>query len=515
MKKTIVFVLVLAILLCAGCAKSDVGDGKVTQPGQTTQPSETTPQKPVVQGDPLALVVGEHEIYTSELTYYYVDAIFQYCQQYSQYISYILDMTKPLDQQTYGEDGSTWAEMFLQSGVENARNTYALYDAAVAVGHELGEQERADLDSMEKDMQEYAKENGYDSADEHLRSVYGQRASLQTYRKFYEVSVMASSYYNAYSQQLKESYDDAALREFEKDNGYQYDSYSFASTFVDAESFESQEDMVAAVQALSSKENDTLEELDAAIAKMQADLGVEEAKRTGATVSKDTRYPKLSSVMAEWLRDRTRQEGDIVALPYETTTIGSDGEEVRTFKGYYVVLFLGRNDNMVPLVDVRHILVAFEGGTKDATTGQIVYSDQEKQAAKTAAEALLEQWKTGEATEDSFAQLANKESDDGDGTTGGLYEDVYPGQMVVNFNDWCFDESRMSGDTGIVESVYGYHVMYYSGDSDMTYRDYLVTGDKYNEDMTKWTTELFDSAKMEKKDLSALDGSLSIQDLLS
>ena len=515
MKRAIILILIFAMLLCAGCTRSASGDGQTTQAGESTQPSETTPQKPEVQGDPLALVVGEHEILTSELTYFYVDVIFQYCQQYGSYIGYLLDLEAPLSHQAAGEDGSSWADMFLASGVDNAKNTYALYDAAVAAGHQLSDREQEELDTLAEDMEKYAKESGFSSADEHLRSVYGERASLESYMAFCSVSALATSYYNAYSEQLKESYDDATLRGYEKDIEYQYDSYTFASTFVSADRFATRDELVAAVQLLSHKDNDTLEELNAAIARMEDELGVEEDKRSPATESKDVLYPKLGSVMSDWLRDRTRQEGDIVAIPYEETATGSDGKEVTTFKGYYVVLFQGRNDNFFPLANVRHILVAFEGGTKDALTGQTSYSDQEKQAAKTAAEALLKQWQEGEATEDSFAQLANKESDDGDGTTGGLYENVYPGQMVVNFNDWCFDESRVSGDTGIVESVYGYHVMYYSGDSELSYRDYLVMGDKFSEDMEKWTTQLFGSVEAQEKDLSGMDRDLAIKDLLS
>ena len=33
--------------------------------------------------------------------------------------------------------------------------------------------------------------------------------------------------------------------------------------------------------------------------------------------------------------------------------------------------------------------------------------------------------------------------------------------MVEEFNDWCFDAARKPGDTGIVETPYGYHVMYF------------------------------------------------------
>lgn len=126
--------------------------------------------------------------------------------------------------------------------------------------------------------------------------------------------------------------------------------------------------------------------------------------------------------------------------------------------------------------NVRHILVAFKGGTKDSS-GNTTYSAAEKLAAKKEAEQLLKQWKDGKATEDSFAELANKESDDNNGkvTNGGLYEDIYPGQRVTNFNDWCYDDLRQSGDTGIVETEYGYHVMYFVGNSETNYREYMIT----------------------------------------
>jgi len=124
---------------------------------------------------------------------------------------------------------------------------------------------------------------------------------------------------------------------------------------------------------------------------------------------------------------------------------------------------------------------------------------------------FLEIWDTARfnefciASEESFADLANKHSDDGDGTTGGLYEDVYPGQMVTNFNDWCFDESRKTGDYGIVESPYGYHVMFYSGDSELTYRNQMVSNDKLNADLESWQKALNEAAKVEKIALELVD----------
>lgn len=112
-------------------------------------------------------------------------------------------------------------------------------------------------------------------------------------------------------------------------------------------------------------------------------------------------------------------------------------------------------------VDVRHILLMVEGGTtgEDGTT---TYSDEEWEACREKAQAVLDEWLAGEKTEDSFAALATEKTEDpGSKSTGGLYQRVYPGQMVEAFNDWCFDESRKPGDYGLVKTEYGYHVMYF------------------------------------------------------
>jgi len=34
--------------------------------------------------------------------------------------------------------------------------------------------------------------------------------------------------------------------------------------------------------------------------------------------------------------------------------------------------------------------------------------------------------------------------------------------MVEEFEAWCFDESRMPGDHGLVKTRYGYHIMFFS-----------------------------------------------------
>ena len=80
------------------------------------------------------------------------------------------------------------------------------------------------------------------------------------------------------------------------------------------------------------------------------------------------------------------------------------------------------------------------------------------------AQAILDAWLAGDKTEESFAALAAEKTEDpGSQATGGLYQQVYEGQMVPAFNDWCFDEARAYGDYGLVQTNYGYHVMFFVG----------------------------------------------------
>ena len=114
-------------------------------------------------------------------------------------------------------------------------------------------------------------------------------------------------------------------------------------------------------------------------------------------------------------------------------------------------------------VDARHILVVPQGGTT-AEDGTVTYSDAEWAACEAEAQAILDAWKAGEKTEDSFAALANEKSTDpGSNTNGGLYTQITKGQMMPEFENWCFDASRKEGDTGLVRTTYGYHVMYFVG----------------------------------------------------
>ena len=69
--------------------------------------------------------------------------------------------------------------------------------------------------------------------------------------------------------------------------------------------------------------------------------------------------------------------------------------------------------------------------------------------------------------------------------------------MVTAFNDWCFDAARATGDTAIVETEYGCHVMYFVGNSGMTYRDFMIESGLRNADLSAWETGLIEAAELE------------------
>ena len=465
----------------------------------------------IVERNTTALTVNDHKISNAEMNYFFIDAVNNFYNQYGSYASMFgLDVTKPLDEQVTDEEaGTTWADDFLQSAINSAKSVYALVDEAKANGYTLNEEQQAYVDLQMSNMQTYANHYGY-SVGNYLKAVYGNGATEKSLRNYYENTYLAQCYQTDYVDGL--TYDDAAIEAESTANYAEYCSYSYNYYFLNVNSFltggttdeegnttYSDEEKAAAVDAaeaaakeLAGTAYENADAFDAAIAAMPINADAETP--AASTAQEDVAYSKVLSTIRDWVADTARKSGDITYLASTSTSTDDDGNETTTTTGYYVVLFGSANDNEYPLANVRHILVKFQGGTKDGN-GNTTYSDEEKNAAKATAEALLTEWKNGDANEESFAALAGEKSEDpGSSENGGLYEDVYPGQMVANFNDWCFADGRKAGDAGIVESTYGYHVMFYSGDSETTYRDYLVTKALRSTESETWYNNLLDNA---------------------
>ena len=445
----------------------------------------------------VAMTVGSNELSNAELNYFYIDSVNNFYSQNGSYASIFgLDVTKPLNEQVQNQEtGETWADYFVSMAKTSATSVYALADAAAAAGYTLPEDQQANVDAIVSNMNLYANVYGYADGETYLKAMYGMGADMDSYRSYVEKSLLADAFQANYSESL--TYEDADLRAAEAENFNKYSSFAYNYYYLSAATFQESDTptdeekaaaLAAAEEAAKSLTTNvtTAEELDAAIAA----LSINEGKDVASTRYNANLYSSISSVIAQWLSDSSRKEGDITYLKNATTD--ADGNE--TVNGYYVVRFDSVIDNTFSLKNVRHILVNFEGGTTD-DLGYTTYTDEEKAAAKVAAEEILTEWKAGEATEASFAGLAaEKSGDPGSTANGGLYEDIYPGQMVAAFDAWCFEEGRKEGDTGIVETEYGYHVMYFSGNSDTTYRDYQIRNELASNDLTAWYTGIVESA---------------------
>ena len=98
-----------------------------------------------------------------------------------------------------------------------------------------------------------------------------------------------------------------------------------------------------------------------------------------------------------------------------------------------------------------------------AEDGTVTCSEEAWAISEAEAQALLTYWeKETKQTEATFGELARKNSRDaGTMVDGGLYQGIRKGQMTQVLDDWCFDPARQVGDTAILRSQYGVHVLYY------------------------------------------------------
>ncbi len=129
------------------------------------------------------------------------------------------------------------------------------------------------------------------------------------------------------------------------------------------------------------------------------------------------------------------------------------------------------------LRDVGHILFKVdEKGTDGAYKTEA--------AAKIAADKLYEEIKAqlvdGKITKEKFEEFGKDTHD-----SNVFYEDVAKGQMVAEFEDWLF-AAETEGEIGLVKSEYGWHIMYYGGETgEPAWRPTAHEG-ATNEDMDTW-----------------------------
>lgn len=443
-----------------------------------------------------ALKVGDANYTAAEYNFFYKSYVSNFVNQYGQYLSYMgLDTTKPYDQQTY-KDGQTWADFFKESTQTQIKEVTALYDEAQKAGFKLSEDDQASLDTTLESIETSYKTSDYSTADAYLASLYGKGCTVEVAKDLITKEYVAQNYNT--EKQKAFTYTEDDVKSYYDKNKDDLDSYTYISYFASGEpetdnssaSAATATDVSASPAAasttdISASPSPSAEELMAeaktkadtvAAAKTEDDFKAAAKEASGTDVSNSTTQGKsLTKDYASWLKDSSRKAGDVTVI--------------KTDKGYYALYYISRETNDYSTVNVRHILFKAEADSSGN------YTDEAKAAAKEKADAELKKWKNGDATEDSFAALAKADTEDaGSKENGGLYENIYKGQMVTTFNDWVFDESRGTGDTGVVYgeasgSYAGYHVMYYAGKGEL-YRYKLAEDAKRDADYTAWKDAL-------------------------
>lgn len=483
----------------------------------------------IIERGTTAATVDNSKINAVELNYYYIDGINGYIEQWGDYIALSgIDTTKALNEQFIDEEaGTTWADYFLEQATTNIRGVYALYNKAVAEGYTLSEEDAAAIDSAVDNMELYGTlYYGYSDLDSFLEGMYGNGADEDSYRAYAEVQYIATAYANDHFDSLTYTADDIAAKLAEDPKAYTSYTYNYyylpTTSFLEGGTIDENDTVVysdeekaaaaeaakAAAESLVSEEITSTVLLDKAIGQLEINA---ESTTAASTAVTDRLYTQVSSIMQEWISDESRVEGDLTVIPYESESTDAEGNTTSTVTGYYVVYFISANDNTYKMNNVRHLLVAFAGGTQNED-GTVTFSDEEKAAAKAKADEILASYEAGEKTEDAFAALVAEHTDDtASKATGGLYEDIVPSSNYVeNFLNWAIDDARVPGETGIVETEYGYHIMYFVGDSEESYRDYMITNTLRNEDYSAWESELSEAAVLTVNNTSKVNMDLKL-----
>ena len=427
-----------------------------------------------------AFTVGSRNYTTADVNYRYANQFYSFSNQYGSYAgAFGLDTSggiRGLDRQACAmTDGGTWRDYFLDAARDEMIHSTVLGQYAADNGITLDADDYAKIDSAFDGIDEQAKTYGFGNGDKMLAANYGSGVNQKLVRSAYEESMLASKAAQALSDSF--TYTDAEVEEKYQSYEGARDYFDYAYCYVSAERVETTDadgntssdvtdETVAAAAEKASAIADTYKNAagdSPAVRLMNA------ASSEGESGSQQTHVQGSSVPASEWMLDASRKAGDV--------TVYSDAG------GCYVVVFLSRDDNHYKTANVRHILVKAEA---DADGN---YTDEAKAAARARAEEILAEYENGDKTEDSFAALAEQYSEDeGSNTNGGLYENIAKGQMVEEFDAFCFGDHK-PGDTAIVygESAgyAGYHVMYYVGEGRL-YSTVIAESDLRSADAQAW-----------------------------
>lgn len=390
------------------------------------------------------VVINGEKVNKVEFDYVYNTAKNNYITQYGSYLSYFgLDTSKDLSTQMYS-DTLTWQDYFEQNAVESLKQNKALMAEAKAAGFTYDTTD--EYNTFKETIKTSAASAGV-SDKEYVRSIYGSYATMGRIEEYVKNDMVMNAYYQKLQEDNAPSDDE--IQSYYEENKATYDSVDYRLTTIEADLPTEPTELADPVEetaadttgttdgttAADSTQDTAYQPSDAEIAKAMEDAKVlaDDAEQTVAKDGEAHENEKKSSVnymISDWLFDDARKAGD-------TTVITNDNSHC-----YYVVAFEKRYLDETPSADVRVIIP-----TEDKN-----------------GEEILEEWKNGAATEDSFAELCKKYTQDTSAVeNGGLFEQVTKTGMTEELSNWIFDSSRQAGDTVAITVSDTTYVLYYIG----------------------------------------------------
>ena len=390
------------------------------------------------------VVINGEKVNKVEFDYVYNTSKNNYITQYGSYLSYFgLDTSKDLSTQMYS-DTLTWQDYFEQNAVESLKQNKALMAEAKAAGFTYDTTD--EYNTFKETIKTSAAAAGV-SDKEYVRSIYGSYATMGRIEEYVKNDMVMNAYYQKLQEDNAPSDDE--IQSYYEENKATYDSVDYRLTTIEADLPTEPTELADPVEetaadttgttdgtaATDTTQDTAYQPSDAEIAKAMEDAKVlaDDAEQTVAKDGEAHENEKKSSVnymISDWLFDDARKAGD-------TTVITNDNSHC-----YYVVAFEKRYLDETPSADVRVIIP-----TEDKN-----------------GEEILEEWKNGAATEDSFAELCKKYTQDTSAVeNGGLFEQVTKTGMTEELSNWIFDSSRQAGDTVAITVSDTTYVLYYIG----------------------------------------------------
>lgn len=409
----------------------------------------------VLQKNLTAVSVGDEKINAVEFRYHYTDTKNQLLNNFGSAMQENgTDLSKPLEPQMYGEQ--TWAEYLKEATVSQIKETYSVYNEAKKANYVISEDIQAMIETYMKSIDDAAAAENI-TADKLVKNVYGKLMTTDLIREY----ITKRYYAVGYIQDMEKSFSpsDEEITKHYEDNKNDFDLVSYRMFKVPFEKVEGDDSTTTAnKEASKAKADEMLSKIttEDSFGDLAYEYAADDKKGyyedRSVTFVQEAPIVEDSGAIAEWYSDPERKDGDKAVIEGNTD--------------YAVVMFKSRVRPEYNSVSVRHILIMPETADTHVHEGDTVHDDAEFLAdAKAKADEVYSAYLAGDKTEDAFAALANEHSQDpGSNTTGGIYEEFGKNEMYESFDTWSFNPTNKPGDTGIIESESGFHIMYFVGE---------------------------------------------------